>query len=92
VSWIDSERLVSFILQCQDEDAGGIADRPGDESDIFHSFFGICGLSLMGYFEKARLGDNSSTYSSYREIDPTYALPKDLVESLKLPYQRLTAL
>jgi len=91
VSWIDSERLVNFILQCQDEDTGGIADRPGDVSDIFHSFFGICGLSLMGYFDR-QIDVGSSSYSTYRGIDPTYALPKDLVESLKLPYQRLPAL
>ncbi|KAI9753954.1 MAG: hypothetical protein M1815_005930 [Lichina confinis] len=47
--WIDGERLQSFILECQDADAGGIADRPGDVVDVFHTVFGIAGLSLLGY-------------------------------------------
>ena len=28
---------------------GGIADRPGDMVDVFHTVFGIAGLSLLGY-------------------------------------------
>ena len=28
---------------------GGIADRPGDMVDVFHTLFGIAGLSLLGY-------------------------------------------
>lgn len=90
VSWIDRNRLVKFILECQDEDAGGIADRPGDIADIFHTFFGICGLSLLGYFDKPTDG-SEWLYPAYREIDPTYALPRDVVASLNLPYQRLPA-
>jgi len=46
--WIDSSALRSFILQCQDEDAGGISDKPGDEPDVFHTFFGVAGLALLG--------------------------------------------
>lgn len=49
LSWIDSQALQAFILRCQDEDDGGIADRPGDASDIFHTLFGIAGLALTGY-------------------------------------------
>lgn len=33
----------------QDEDDGGISDRPEDMTDVYHTFFGIAGLSLMGY-------------------------------------------
>ena len=33
----------------QDEDGGGISDRPEDEVDVYHTFFGVAGLSLMGY-------------------------------------------
>ncbi|KAI9683339.1 MAG: hypothetical protein M1829_005409 [Trizodia sp. TS-e1964] len=47
--WIDGPKLVKFILSCQDEDVGGIADRPGDSVDVFHTVFGIAGLSLLGY-------------------------------------------
>mmetsp|Transcript_45775 Transcript_45775/g.152722 ORF Transcript_45775/g.152722 Transcript_45775/m.152722 type:complete len:325 (+) Transcript_45775:56-1030(+) len=46
--WIDGEALRRFILSCQDEEDGGIADKPGDLPDVFHTFFGIAGLSLLG--------------------------------------------
>jgi geranylgeranyl transferase type-2 subunit beta len=47
--WIDGKKLQDFILKCQDLEQGGIADRPGDMVDVFHTVFGICGLSLLGY-------------------------------------------
>ena len=28
---------------------GGIADRPGDMVDVYHTHFGIAGLSLLEY-------------------------------------------
>ena len=46
--WIDRNRLTSFIFQCQDPQNGGLADRPGDMVDVFHTVFGIAGLSLLG--------------------------------------------
>lgn len=51
VDWIDGSKLKGFILLCQDSEDGGIAERPGNLADIFHTFFGIAGLSLLGYFE-----------------------------------------
>ena len=36
-----------FILESQDVN-GGIADRPGDVADLFHTFFGLAGLALLG--------------------------------------------
>ncbi|KAI9827589.1 MAG: hypothetical protein M1826_006251 [Phylliscum demangeonii] len=47
--WIDSGRLEHFILSCQDGETGGIADRPGDLVDVFHTVFGLAGLSLLRY-------------------------------------------
>ncbi|KAF1929807.1 geranylgerany transferase type II beta subunit [Didymella exigua CBS 183.55] len=47
--WIDGEKLTQFILQCQDPERGGLADRPGDMVDVFHTVFGIAGLSLLKY-------------------------------------------
>ena len=32
----------------QDPELGGLADRPGDMVDVFHTVFGIAGLSLLG--------------------------------------------
>jgi geranylgeranyl transferase type-2 subunit beta len=49
LDWIDGSKLTSFILKCQDPDHGGIADRPGDMVDVFHTVFGVAGLSLLGY-------------------------------------------
>lgn len=68
--WIDQRALSSFILYCQDEEDGGISDRPEDMADVYHTFFGIAGLSLMGY-------------EGLGAIDPTYALPVEVVERIK---------
>ncbi len=54
----------------QDEDGGGISDRLEDQVDVYHTFFGIAGLSLMG-----RPG--------LQPIDPTFALPVEVVERLR---------
>lgn len=45
--WIDHGKLVSFILSAQDGDNGGIADRPGDVADVFHTLFGIAGTRIL---------------------------------------------
>lgn len=47
--WIDGEALKKFILKSQDTEHGGISDRPGDMVDVFHTVFGVAGLSLLGY-------------------------------------------
>ena len=36
-------------MTVQDSDHGGIADRPGDMVDVFHTVFGVAGLSLLGH-------------------------------------------
>ena len=54
----------------QDEDDGGISDRPEDAVDVFHTFFGIAGLSLLGY-------------KGLQPIDPAYALPVDVVHRIQ---------
>ncbi|KAK3697599.1 hypothetical protein RRG08_033329 [Elysia crispata] len=46
--WVDKDKLVQFILACQDEETGGFADRPGDMVDPFHTLFGLAALSLLG--------------------------------------------
>lgn len=65
--WIDKERLANFILQCQDRELGGLADRPGDMVDVFHTVFGIAGLSLIGF-------------GGIEPIDPVYCMPKSIVD------------
>eukprot|EP00929_Paragymnodinium_shiwhaense_P067677 TRINITY_DN34029_c0_g1_i2.p1 TRINITY_DN34029_c0_g1~~TRINITY_DN34029_c0_g1_i2.p1 ORF type:complete len:360 (-),score=63.22 TRINITY_DN34029_c0_g1_i2:91-1083(-) len=70
--WIDGQKLADFIFAAQDDEDGGIADRPGDVPDVFHTFFGLAGLSLL---RKADLAP----------IHPVYALPMSVVERMKLP-------
>ena len=72
--FIDKNILIKFILECQDEELGGIGDRPGNCHDVFHTFFGLCGLSLLGYGE-------------LNLIDPTYAIPKENMKSF-LPEEK----
>ncbi|KAJ2783982.1 Rab geranylgeranyltransferase [Coemansia javaensis] len=67
--WINRERLAAFILSAQDPAAGGIADRPGNVADVYHTCFGIAGLALAG-FDGVPLA----------EIDPVYCMPRAVVE------------
>ncbi|KAG5291365.1 rab geranylgeranyltransferase [Histoplasma capsulatum G186AR] len=67
--WIDGPKLAAFILRCQDPDEGGIADRPGDMVDVFHTVFGIAGLSLL-------------KYPGLKEVDPIYCMPKEITSKV----------
>uniref|UniRef100_A0A803LQC1 Geranylgeranyl transferase type-2 subunit beta n=1 Tax=Chenopodium quinoa TaxID=63459 RepID=A0A803LQC1_CHEQI len=69
VHWIDKEKLVEFILDCQDLEKGGISDRPDDAVDVFHTYFGVAGLSLL-------------EYPGVKAVDPAYALPVDVVNKI----------
>ena len=67
--YIDKNLLIKFILECQDDELGGIGDRPGNCHDIFHTFFGLCGLSLLHY-------------GNLKLIDATYAIPVENVKQI----------
>lgn len=47
MTWIDADKLVAFILSSQDPELGGIADRPGDMADVFHTQFGVAGRDRL---------------------------------------------
>ncbi|KAI8998731.1 rab geranylgeranyltransferase [Trametes punicea] len=66
--WINADKLIAFILSAQDLEHGGIADRPGDQADVFHTIFGVAGLSLLGY-------------PGLDDLDPVYCMPAGLIES-----------
>ena len=70
LDWIDKQALKRFILACQDT-AGGIADKPGNVPDVFHTFFGVAGLSLLGE-------------PGLKPVDAAYALPLDVLQPLGL--------
>ncbi|KAI3928491.1 hypothetical protein MKW98_024092 [Papaver atlanticum] len=69
VRWIDKDKLARFILDCQDKENGGISDRPDDAVDVYHTYFGVAGLSLL-------------EYPGIKAIDPAYALPVDVVNRI----------
>ena len=57
--WINKEKLLRFILACQDAETGGFSDRPKNMVDPFHTLFGIAGLSLLSheYFDDQSVDD-----------------------------------
>ncbi|KAJ7499100.1 rab geranylgeranyltransferase [Mycena latifolia] len=67
VTWINTEKLTAFILSAQDPENGGIADRPGDMADVFHTIFGVAGLSILGY-------------PGLVDLDPVYCMPAQIIE------------
>lgn len=74
LNWIDYEGLKKFILQAQDNVKGGISDRPDNEVDVYHTVFGLAGLSLMGFYDLI-------------PIDPTYCMPTSVTATFKkYPY------
>ncbi|AGO12098.1 AaceriAEL268Wp [[Ashbya] aceris (nom. inval.)] len=73
--WIDHEKLGEFILASQDPKSGGISDRPENQVDVFHTLFGIAGLSLM-------------KHDGLVPIDPIYCMPYDITQKFKkYPYE-----
>uniref|UniRef100_T1IYZ5 Geranylgeranyl transferase type-2 subunit beta n=1 Tax=Strigamia maritima TaxID=126957 RepID=T1IYZ5_STRMM len=75
--WINKEKLIHYILACQDDETGGFCDRPGNMVDPFHTLFGIAGLSL--------LGDRS-----VKEVNPVYCMPQYIIQKLDINPQLLT--
>lgn len=72
--WISSEKLQQFILSCQDTETGGFSDRTGNMPDIFHTLFGIGGLSLLGH-------------SGLKVINPTLCMPQYIIDRLGIQPQ-----
>lgn len=50
----------------QDPEAGGFSDRANNQTDVFHTCFALCGLSLLGFEGLGR-------------IDPVFCLPEGTV-------------
>jgi geranylgeranyl transferase type-2 subunit beta len=66
--WIDRPALRRFVLRCQDAEHGGLSDRPEDAVDVFHTHFGVAGLSLLEWSER-RDGEEGEALGLV-EIDP----------------------
>ncbi|KAM1758645.1 hypothetical protein ACFX11_007754 [Malus domestica] len=71
VHWIDKEKLVKFILDCQDIENGRISDRPDDADEVYYTYFGVARLFLL-------------ECPGVKALDPAYALPVDVVNRIIL--------
>lgn len=67
--WIDRDALIKFILKSQDPVIGGISDSPGNMVDVWHTCFGLAGLSLLGY-------------AGMEMVDPVYCMPRATVQRI----------
>jgi hypothetical protein len=65
-----SSNITCGLPARQDEDGGGISDRPEDVADVYHTFFGVAGLALLGH-------------TGLQAVDPTYALPVDVMAAVR---------
>ncbi|XP_067139980.1 geranylgeranyl transferase type-2 subunit beta isoform X1 [Centruroides vittatus] len=74
--WIDKDKLIRFILACQDEETGGFSDRPGDMVDPFHTLFGLAGLSLLGD-------------SRVKSVNPVFCMPQYVIDRIGIKIQLL---
>ncbi|KAK2964908.1 putative Geranylgeranyl transferase type-2 subunit beta 2 [Blattamonas nauphoetae] len=69
---ISTEALIRFILKSQDDEKGGIADSPDNVADVYHTNFGIAGLSLMHFPD------------IHQQINPEFALTERALRTV--PY------
>ena len=89
--WIDQAKLAKFILSCQDPERGGIADRPEDMADVWHTVFGLAGETYSpeidcwrGSAEQAFLvqGLALMRHPGLQEVDPVYCLPAKYTKTI----------
>jgi geranylgeranyl transferase type-2 subunit beta len=68
----------------KDTDNGGIADRPGDMADVFHTLFGVAGA--VNHSDKLKLlliftpGLSLLGYPGLVDLDPVYCMPANIIE------------
>ncbi|OII76261.1 prenyltransferase and squalene oxidase repeat family protein [Cryptosporidium andersoni] len=72
--YINKLALEKYILNAQDIEEGGISDRPGDISDVFHTFFGLSALSII------------QKKTNLKKIDPIFAIPSVCIRNLNITY------
>ena len=69
----------------------GISDKPGDEPDVFHTFFGIAGLSLLGADDVAPVHRRVATprtpfpdaLETRAQMDAAHALPVHVMDRIR---------
>lgn len=68
--WIDRDALKGFIEGAVDEGNGGIADRKGDQADLFHTLFGVAAYGFVG-------GEN---VKGWERVDARYCMTRSVVK------------
>lgn len=83
---IDHQKLLNFILACQDEEQGGFSDRPGNWVDPYHTMFAVASISLMcEHYTKQIENDQSSDFLSklgqltklLNPVNPVLCMPQN---------------
>lgn len=85
---VDCKRLTRFILACQDEDQGGLSDRPGNMVDPYHTMFGIAGLSLLCHHYKDKKETDDEEFNQLvedlsnllKQVNPMLCVPEDCLQ------------
>ena len=73
INLLDLQKLKAFIIGCQDNVNGGISDRSGNVVDIFHTCFGLSGMSLIEEVLKEE---------DFKRIDPRFCMFTETIENL----------
>jgi protein farnesyltransferase subunit beta len=78
-AWLfDVNMLQSYLLICcQQKDQGGFVDKPGKKQDVYHTCYGLSGLSVAQHF-------NDGVYSIFEDkavakIDTLFNLGPELI-------------
>ena len=73
----DTNRLQVYVLECCQDDKGGLKDKPGKEADIYHTMYALAGLALSSQT------DDLSEIKTYKwdnyffeEMDPVSNIPR----------------
>lgn len=102
--WINRQKLLKFILACQDDESGGFSDRPGNLVDPFHTCFGLTGISLLAhkYRESTNEGETTdgepqiseslleSLQHSIKPVNPVFCMPQYIIDRLNVKIQLLS--
>lgn len=88
---IDHNRLISFILACQDDEQGGFSDRPGNWVDPYHTMFGLASISLIcHHYDKQSTGEGDlkttqleDFLSKLKPVNPVLCMPEETINKLE---------
>ncbi|OTF70019.1 geranylgeranyl transferase type-2 subunit beta-like protein [Euroglyphus maynei] len=100
--WINKQKLLCFIMACQDNETGGFSDRPGNMVDPFHTLFGITGLSLLSheYFDDSTIDHKQNDQDDridieklrkiIQKVNPVFCMLDQTITKMGIRIQRLS--